>query len=268
MVANAYWEELAREAETYLTLLRKLERMPVGSSKRERCEDEMVSCLSHLAVHSAVLYRSVDEVIERLSDGDDATIDELGLESDEPEEAEAGLRDPFSEAEQAVERLNLLLRKLSATATRMGSELGGHAERVTAANEAGSTQGARPAVNEASSTIDAYAADLGTDIPELRRSVARLSGSIMEFVGWLRENHQGDAEARESLIRAITTLRAAMPETYRQTDGLRRVVEDLPKATRDLARARNRLTKKLVAVLDTFEELEAFADRALVELAR
>jgi len=267
IVGNAYWEELAGEAENYLALLRKLERMPLGAEGREDWEDKMVSSLSHLAVHSAVLYRSVDEAIEGQGERDDMASAALGVESDEYEEAEEGYLDHLLKSQQAVESVNLLLQKLSAATERMGPELQRHAEHVSTANKAGSLQGARLAVNQAASAIDTYAAGLEKDLPDLRQDVVKISDNTTKFIAWLRENQPGTSEARESLRQTVAGLKEAIPETYRQTEGFLQAVEDLPTATKALASARNRLAKKLVAILDTFKELETFAGNALNDLA-
>lgn len=267
IVGNAYWEELAGEAENYLALLRKLERMPLEADDRESWEEKMVSSLSHLAVHSAVLYRSVDEAIEDQDEQDDVASEALGVDSDEYEEAEEGYLDHLLKSQQAVENINLLLQKLSVATERMGSELQRHTEQLSKANKAGSAQGAQLAVNQAASTINTYAVGLEKDIPELRQDVVKLSDNATKFIVWLRENQQGASEVREGLRQAVAGMKQAIPEAYHQMEGFLQAVEGLPTATRALISARNRLAKKVVAILDTFKEIEAFAGDALNDLA-
>ncbi len=71
VIGNRYWSELAEEAQTYLELLRKLERTATDAVEREALEDEMIASLSHLAMHSSVLYDSVDEAIENSDEDED-----------------------------------------------------------------------------------------------------------------------------------------------------------------------------------------------------
>ena len=76
VVGNLIWRELAEEASVYTDLLQRLEHTPLDAPERENLEDEILSSLSHLAVHSAVLYKSVDQAIEA---EDGATEDEENL---------------------------------------------------------------------------------------------------------------------------------------------------------------------------------------------
>lgn len=63
-VGSLFWQELAEEASIYTNLLQRLEHTPPDAPEREDLEDKIISSLAHLAVHSAVLYESVDQAIE------------------------------------------------------------------------------------------------------------------------------------------------------------------------------------------------------------
>lgn len=64
VVGEPIWQELAEEAETYLRLYKQLSKEPLDSTAREALEDKMILSLSHLSIHSRVLYASVNDAIE------------------------------------------------------------------------------------------------------------------------------------------------------------------------------------------------------------
>ena len=62
--ANPLWEELAKEAERYAQLVRRLKRLPAKDPRRAELEGELYAALSHLAVHAKLLLKKADAALK------------------------------------------------------------------------------------------------------------------------------------------------------------------------------------------------------------
>jgi hypothetical protein len=286
VVSNRFWNELAEEARAYINLLDRLTRTATDASEREELEDRMISSLSHLAMHSSVLYESVDEAIEN---SDDDQFQELVLivktfdsealerqeegEADEAELEEGGYLDYLDKAFEATDEIAIFLRNYDESVRYMSGKVAEHATRLAKNNRIRGQKNPaaklRAIANDAARNINAHADETDTTLPEFKRSTRVMSRNFMKYLEWLVQNDaagQGVQDAARDLRGLRESIREArLPtETFLESV-LRLKAQNVPM---ELNRACQRLSKQLEEALGAFRHLEEFSTKALALLER
>jgi ABC-type transporter Mla subunit MlaD len=255
---NRQWRAVAEETGTYLQLLEKLEHTAPDAAGRRQLEEQMVASLSRLATRSSFLCEAVEKTFETAT-RDGKTTTNKGKGSNQLKQPE---EDPFtkslSQGKAATKQIGALLQTLSIASERMTEEISTYLARLEKESRGkGSValRRLRSAAHDAATAMTSYTEELARNIPPLRRRVTSISETFTTLSPWLKEN-QPDKRVVDSLIAPLGELKEPVGESIKSTSAFHDSIAEPKGITRELTRARSRLARMLLSLLELLWEFE------------
>lgn len=275
VVKEPVWRELADEAKAYLELYNRLSKEPLNSLEREALEDNMILSLSHLAVHSQVLYNSIDEAVETHF-------------SEEPE-YEDFVQETFEEASEVEIRGSL---KIGISAQESLITFWGYLNRATAAHgkeirakrlklekimtskskQARKEKQIAQVLDSIAAVVEQHTDEISAKLPEYRRNLGKYVGAYSNFIFWLASADYSEHVEKRELHAVTVDFERTLQELLNSlSEYIKNVQNTASSAVENfnhtkLSAACTDLANKLVGILDTVREIKTFTENVLAKL--
>ncbi|UCH24882.1 MAG: hypothetical protein JSV66_13145 [Trueperaceae bacterium] len=256
--SNRQWRAVADEAGTFLQLLAKLEQTATDALERERFEEQIVASLTRLAVRSSSLCDVIEKTFGVATGEGGVATDKGGTGRQSGGPAADPFVESLSRGKGAARQIEALLQNFSISSEQMTEEISTHLTSLDIASRSrgpDSTRRLRSAAHEAATAMTGYADELAINIPPFRRSVASIGETFTALRPWLKEN-QPDKRVAESLRAPLGELKQPVGQAIKSTSTFHDRIAEPKGVTRELTRARSRLARLLLTLLESLWEFE------------
>lgn len=270
VVGEPIWGELADEAEAYLELYRYLSKEPLDSQDREALEDKMILSLAHLATHSQVLYIAVDKAIEA-NLPEEVQLHPYTLDASAPE-TDKGLLDYLNDISETQKRIVDFLTKLAKHSQVIKEQFVNSATETKRIGKSNDIKANLAKLNIASSKLAAHINDYSKQIqhglPTLREDVSLFASSCSALISWETDSKEAQSLRSAQYLLSLQGLKASIAKlgTIEELMTVMRNAQHNKRLPANLRKACGMLEGRLLVLLDTFKELDAFTDEELAKL--
>ena len=176
-------------------------------------------------------------------------------ESDETPDDDAGLLDLMDDFNDAIERLNSLAERMTATTEEIGERMNQRAAEVTALNpESGSydIKAAKRITARAAADLDEYVARTDADTPIFADSIATAMESFGRAASLSVDVDGGEAEDLGPMICTLASLADTFAESKDSLQSFRDSVAQMPRMTSVLNKSKRRALVAIDALIREF----------------
>jgi len=183
----------------------------------------------------------------------------------EPED-EKGLLDFVAEGTEAAERFTALLSEINIETQQVGENIENETARLQAASgrdDPGSAKAMLRIISSASGHMIRFSEAVDAKLPDLEQSVEQLTENYSAYIAAIHIEDEKDYETASELRRTMDETNQVTKEGLASIREFRASVDEMPGVSRDVNRAKRRVTGTLDRVITSFERIEAFSVRAV-----